>query len=363
MRNLNYGDRDSLGYFQQRPSMGWGTPEQIMDPAYALGKFLDAATPFKGQYSNTPTGLGAWAQAVQRSAFPDLYAQHWDAAAGLIGDPKYYEKGGRVPGRDGEVKGLLAHAGEIVLPQGVSDNFIKFTEWMRELVQKIRGISGAGSRAQGVRAGGASRYSSEGIDSGTISQQEWDRLIAQGWRGIPGDGREAIYPPEVWKNYTRAEDGSVVPKSFYGGTSGGQNAGRNRAETHIQESSGGSSYIVTHNGRVVASSGNASAGGAQAGNVGGGVINRGAIHRPGMDGPWQININPDNGLIEEMANMKRTLAAALRNVGLDENSRRDIREGALSTTKNFVSNREFEPYFSKQLSNITSRVNGTRGGR
>src|SRR5260221_9209159 len=39
LRNLSYGDRDSLGLFQQRPSQGWGTPEQTADPGYAAGKF------------------------------------------------------------------------------------------------------------------------------------------------------------------------------------------------------------------------------------------------------------------------------------------------------------------------------------
>jgi len=39
--NLDYGDRDSLGVFQQRPSQGWGTPAQLVDPAYAAGAFYD----------------------------------------------------------------------------------------------------------------------------------------------------------------------------------------------------------------------------------------------------------------------------------------------------------------------------------
>ena len=41
LRNLDYGDRDSLGLFQQRPSQGWGTEAQVQDPAYAAGKFYD----------------------------------------------------------------------------------------------------------------------------------------------------------------------------------------------------------------------------------------------------------------------------------------------------------------------------------
>lgn len=66
-------DHDSLGYFQQRPSQGWGTPEQILDPDYSLRKFLSEAKKHKGQYDSSPEGLGAWCQAVQRSGYPDAY--------------------------------------------------------------------------------------------------------------------------------------------------------------------------------------------------------------------------------------------------------------------------------------------------
>ena len=49
LRNLNYGDRDSLGLFQQRPSAGWGTPAQLTDPAYAARLFFGGANnPNKG---------------------------------------------------------------------------------------------------------------------------------------------------------------------------------------------------------------------------------------------------------------------------------------------------------------------------
>ena len=42
LRNIDYGDRDSVGLFQQRPSQGWGTAAQIQDPFYSAGKFYDA---------------------------------------------------------------------------------------------------------------------------------------------------------------------------------------------------------------------------------------------------------------------------------------------------------------------------------
>ena len=71
--NVPYGDRDSLGLFQQRPSQGWGTAEQVLDPVYATGRFYDGLVTIEG-YENLP--ITEAAQAVQRSGFPDAYAQH-----------------------------------------------------------------------------------------------------------------------------------------------------------------------------------------------------------------------------------------------------------------------------------------------
>lgn len=81
LRNVNYGDRDSLGLFQQRPSQGWGTPKQVTDPQYAARKFFSA---LKG-VDRDGMDMGAAAQAVQRSAFPDRYGQQVGAARSLFG--------------------------------------------------------------------------------------------------------------------------------------------------------------------------------------------------------------------------------------------------------------------------------------
>jgi hypothetical protein len=71
--NIDYGDRDSLGLFQQRPSQGWGTPEQVQDPVYAAERFYDALVKVPGY---TEMRVTEAAQAVQRSAFPTAYADH-----------------------------------------------------------------------------------------------------------------------------------------------------------------------------------------------------------------------------------------------------------------------------------------------
>lgn len=83
LRNLDHGHLDSLGLFQQRPSMGWGTPEQILDPEYAAGQFFDRLLAVPGWQEMTVT---AAAQAVQRSGFPDAYAQHEDTARALVAE-------------------------------------------------------------------------------------------------------------------------------------------------------------------------------------------------------------------------------------------------------------------------------------
>ncbi|MFI7248617.1 peptidase M23 [Micromonospora chalcea] len=70
-------DHDSVGLFQQRPSSGWGTVEQLMDPEYATKAFLSALEEIPG-WQDLPLSVAA--QAVQISAFPDAYAQHeWRA--------------------------------------------------------------------------------------------------------------------------------------------------------------------------------------------------------------------------------------------------------------------------------------------
>ncbi|HEY9482945.1 MAG TPA: hypothetical protein VIR00_08285 [Micromonosporaceae bacterium] len=87
LTNLDGGDRDSLGLFQQRPSQGWGTPTQIADPRYAAGRFYSALLRV---HNWQRLSITAAAQAVQRSAVPSGYAK-WTSdatilASALMGD-------------------------------------------------------------------------------------------------------------------------------------------------------------------------------------------------------------------------------------------------------------------------------------
>jgi hypothetical protein len=71
--NLEEGDRDSAGLFQQRPSQGWGTRDQILNPYYATNSFYDALDRVDGYQTMRITVA---AQKVQHSGFPEAYAGH-----------------------------------------------------------------------------------------------------------------------------------------------------------------------------------------------------------------------------------------------------------------------------------------------
>ena len=80
LHNLNYGDRDSLGLFQQRPSQGWGTPAQILAPATSAETFYQHLDMVKNWET---LSVADAAQSVQRSAAPDAYTQ-WEPQARAI---------------------------------------------------------------------------------------------------------------------------------------------------------------------------------------------------------------------------------------------------------------------------------------
>ncbi|HEY3479622.1 MAG TPA: NlpC/P60 family protein, partial [Streptomyces sp.] len=80
LHNLHYGDADSQGIFQMRPSMNWGTVEQVTDPTYAINKFYDVLLTVPGWEEMRP---GDAAQRVERSGFPDRY-HAWEAMAAFL---------------------------------------------------------------------------------------------------------------------------------------------------------------------------------------------------------------------------------------------------------------------------------------
>jgi LysM repeat protein len=88
LRNIDYGDRDSIGLFQQRPSTGWGTKAQLLDPDYASRLFYGGSSNPNRGVTVGLLEISGWeslsvtdaAQKVQISAFPDAYAK-WETSA------------------------------------------------------------------------------------------------------------------------------------------------------------------------------------------------------------------------------------------------------------------------------------------
>lgn len=88
LRNIDFGDRDSLGLFQQRPSMGWGSRDRLLDPAWAVRTFFGGPRNPNAGLTRGLLDIPNWksmtvtqaAQAVQISAYPDAYAK-WETSA------------------------------------------------------------------------------------------------------------------------------------------------------------------------------------------------------------------------------------------------------------------------------------------
>ncbi|TDT33355.1 hypothetical protein ACF3NT_04735 [Naumannella halotolerans] len=80
--NLDCGHSDSVGVFQQRPSAGWGSVDELTDVEYATNAYLDQAIP--GEKNNPGRSAGQLAQSVQRSAYPDRYDEAEEKARDLM---------------------------------------------------------------------------------------------------------------------------------------------------------------------------------------------------------------------------------------------------------------------------------------
>jgi hypothetical protein len=129
IHNLDYGDRDSAGLFQQRPSQGWGTRKQVLDPAHSIGRFYDGLVKIKGYSSMSITDA---AQRVQHSAFPGAYAQHEDYARALASSLRGYSPAAfscRINTAGGGRTGSVADdvtAAFGAIPMDVGDRTVRF---------------------------------------------------------------------------------------------------------------------------------------------------------------------------------------------------------------------------------------------
>jgi uncharacterized protein YjeT (DUF2065 family) len=139
MNNLDCGDRDSLGVFQQRPSVGWGTPSQIMDVAYAARRFFEYAV----EVDRPELTPGLLADAVQRSCCPERYDEALPRAEAML--RQAWQGGPEVVGgvthvvEDGDVwadRSRLSTSGDFVGRPSVAGRFV-FARTVRGVVMAL----------------------------------------------------------------------------------------------------------------------------------------------------------------------------------------------------------------------------------
>jgi hypothetical protein len=158
IENIDHGDRDSLGLFQQRPSMGWGSRQQIQNPYYAVNRFYDELEKIDGYQQMRITEA---AQKVQRSGFPEAYEEHAPNARALASALTGYSPDGRFS--------CVVHT-----PTGLAkerpgaDGLTPRAEGVRREVEKAFGDLPLGGFAPGgVRTGhqqGSAHYDGRAVD-------------------------------------------------------------------------------------------------------------------------------------------------------------------------------------------------------
>jgi len=204
--NLEGGDRDSLGLFQQRPSQGWGTRKQILDPHFATTAFYDALHEVDGYQGMRIT---AAAQEVQRSGFPEAYADHEQDArvlASALTGQSFHAFSCSV---DDDVDAASTKLTKAGLTPRASD--------VRREVEAVFGDLALGGFAPGgVRDGhmeGSAHYDGRAIDIFVrpISQPNKERgwaiaqyLVAQAERL---EIETVIFDDRIWKAGSRSDDG------------------------------------------------------------------------------------------------------------------------------------------------------------
>ena len=204
--NLDYGDRDSVGLFQQRPSQGWGTVAQLTDPEFATNAFYDALTGIDG-YPEMEITVAA--QEVQRSAYPDAYADHEEDARALASVLTGNSPRGLwcdVPGDADEASDNLDEQGLVARAAAVR----------RDLEARFGALPLGGFEPAGVSSGhmeGSAHYEGRAIDvffrpvNAENTKQGWAMatyLVANADRL---DINTLIFDDRVWKAGSRSDDG------------------------------------------------------------------------------------------------------------------------------------------------------------
>lgn len=216
--NIDFGDRDSVGLFQQRPSQGWGTAKQLRDPVYATNAFYDALAKVEGYQTMEITEA---AQEVQRSAYPEAYADHEKdgrALASALTGNSPRAMWCDVPGDAEEDTDELDAAG--LVPRAAVVR--------RDLETRFGALSLGGFEPEGVSSGhmaGSAHYEGRAIDiffrpiNADNTKRGWamaSYLVANADRL---DIKTLIFDDRIWHAGSRSDDGWTdyrVPSSSRG---------------------------------------------------------------------------------------------------------------------------------------------------
>ncbi|MFF2315551.1 hypothetical protein ACFVTE_04695 [Arthrobacter sp. NPDC058097] len=181
LRNIGHGDLagpDSRGLFQQRPSQGWGTQEQVMDPIYATNAFYDALVKVPGYATLEITDA---AQRVQRSAYPTAYAEHEamgrSFASALTGEtPAALNCTLRSPDAAGTTDALLTQleAAYGSIPTTANGQTVE--------------ADVTGSYAWSVAHWAVANAKDLSVERVDVDGKRWDREARNGWQDAPGTG-------------------------------------------------------------------------------------------------------------------------------------------------------------------------------
>jgi hypothetical protein len=216
--NIEFGDRDSVGLFQQRPSQGWGSVDELMDPVFATNAFYDALAKVDGYREMEITQA---AQAVQRSGYPEAYADHEQdgrALASALTGNSPRAMWCDVPGDADEAPDDLDETGLVA----------RATVVRRDLEARFGTLSLGGFEPQGVSSGhmeGSAHYEGRAIDvffrpiNAENRQRGWalaTYLVANADRL---DIKTLIFDDRIWHAGSRSDDGWTdyrVPSSSRG---------------------------------------------------------------------------------------------------------------------------------------------------
>lgn len=189
LHNIGYGDRDSVGLFQQRPSQGWGTRRQIMDPVYSTNAFYDVLVKIEGFQNLTITEA---AQQVQRSAFPSAYANHEPEARRLASAFAGYSPAALTCVLDPPAEGLRAQQ-----PDGSG------------LTPRARAVAVAARRETGHRTTQAATPNGTGVRFQVAGEEAGRRgwSLAQ-WAVARADGLDVVEVSTDGRRWRRDAPGS-----------------------------------------------------------------------------------------------------------------------------------------------------------